>query len=144
MELKVKLQEPTMMDAMRETMWYVDPEIQSLDVAAGVVHNSKWFSIITADGDHHIGACTLYNYDAHEAQLGIRIGDRGYWNLGYGTDATLLLLQYGFEVMGLQRIWLKVLPENIRAIRCYEKCGFTRVGKLALDGYEFVTMEKRR
>lgn len=142
--MKVILQEPSVASIMQETMWYTDPEIQSLDVAAGTVHNSRWFSIVTVDGNHHIGSCVLYNYDDHEAQLGIRIGDRNYWNLGYGTDATLLLLKYGFEVMGLQHIWLKVLPENIRAIRCYEKCGFTIAGKLALDGYEFVTMEKRR
>lgn len=144
MELKVKLEEPTMMNAMRETMWYTDPELRSLDVAAGTVHNSKWFSIVTVDGDHHIGSCTLYNYKDYQAEFGIRIGDKNYWNRGYGTDATLLLLKYGFEVMGLQLVWLKVLPENIRAIRCYEKCGFTRTGKLALDGYEFATMEKRR
>lgn len=133
-----------MMDAARETMWYVDPEIRSLDVAAGTIRNAKWFSIVTVDGNHHIGLCVLYNYDNYMGELGVRIGDKNYWNRGYGTDATLLLVQYGFEVMGLQLIWLKVLPENIRAIRCYEKCGFTKVGKLALDEYEFVTMEKRR
>jgi RimJ/RimL family protein N-acetyltransferase len=36
-----------------------------------------------------------------------------------------------------------VLDSNIRAIKCYEKCGFARYGNLALDGYSFILMEKK-
>ncbi|MBO0702614.1 MAG: GNAT family N-acetyltransferase [Candidatus Dormibacteraeota bacterium] len=47
---------------------------------------------------------------------------------GIGTAATRLVLRHGFEVLGLHRIDLRVLETNLRAIRCYERCGFVREG----------------
>lgn len=47
---------------------------------------------------------------------------------GVGTAVTRLVLQHAFDVMTLHRVDLRVLETNIRAIRCYERCGFTREG----------------
>ena len=43
--------------------------------------------------------------------------------------ATRLVLQYGFEVVGLHRIDLRVLAYNERAIACYRRCGFVEEGR---------------
>jgi RimJ/RimL family protein N-acetyltransferase len=37
------------------------------------------------------------------------------------------LVRRGFEELGLERIWLQVFAVNARAIRAYEKAGFTTV-----------------
>lgn len=60
----------------------------------------------------------------------IGIFDPALHSKGMGTEATLLLLAYGFDQMKLHRIELKVLEYNHRAMRCYEKCGFRKEGVL--------------
>lgn len=139
---KVRLRERRPADVLRETNWNT-PELQALDPSVDVIQNSWQYSIETLAGVH-IGMCAIYNVSGSEGQLGIRIGNKDYWDKGYGTDAVDVLTNHYLTMGGLTRIWLKVLPVNIRAIRCYAKCGFKEYGKLALGGYEFTVMEGRR
>jgi len=120
--------------------WQKDNDVVRYDPSVGSPIVVVSLSIDTLDGIH-IGQCSLYDLTAYDVQLGIRIGDKNYWNMGYGTEAVELLSKYGFETMNVNRIWLKVLPENIGAIRCYEKCGYRNCGALYLYGYNFITME---
>jgi RimJ/RimL family protein N-acetyltransferase len=62
------------------------------------------------------------------ATLGIALG-RDHLGRGYGTDATRVLVAYGFREMGLHRIQLGVAPFNQAGIRAYEKAGFTEEGR---------------
>jgi RimJ/RimL family protein N-acetyltransferase len=59
----------------------------------------------------------------------IMIGPRGR-DRGLGTDATRLIVGYGFENLGLHRISLEVYDFNPRARRVYEKAGFVAEGVL--------------
>ena len=138
---KVKLRDKIPEDLARIASWSLDPETQRLDPPAGELFNYRDFSIVTLAGEL-VGTCTLYNHTVDEIQLGIRIG-KLYWDKGYGTDAVNLSTSYAFFVMNVKRVWLKVLPQNTRAIHCYEKCGFVYAGKLALSGYDFTVMEIR-
>ncbi|WP_370541814.1 GNAT family N-acetyltransferase [Alicyclobacillus sp. SO9] len=49
---------------------------------------------------------------------------------GYGTEATAIMLEYGFGILNLHRIDLDVYSINERAIHVYEKVGFKREGVL--------------
>ncbi|MGE5558044.1 MAG: GNAT family N-acetyltransferase [Bacillota bacterium] len=69
-------------------------------------------------------------WPAKEAEIRIRIGEKEYWNMGYGTTAVDILLEKAFREMGLEHIYLRVYDFNLRAIRCYEKCGFRKMGIL--------------
>lgn len=69
-----------------------------------------------------------------EAELRIRIGERAYWNKGYGTDAVLSMLRYAFFDLGLRTVYLRVFADNARAVSCYRKCGFTPEGVLEREG----------
>lgn len=140
---KVIIRDTVTTDLLNSVIWQIDEEIRRLDPVAGTPVPALACSIDSLDGVH-IGTCSLYDFIGNSIQLGIRIGNRDYWNRGYGTEAAFLLVQYAFEVMIVGRVWLKVLPENIRAIRCYEKAGFRKYGRLALNGYEFVVMEVLR
>jgi diamine N-acetyltransferase len=62
------------------------------------------------------------------ANYGIVIGEKSAWNQGYGTEATKLMVAYGFDVLGLQNIMLEVYAINAGGIRAYEKAGFQRIG----------------
>ncbi len=75
-----------------------------------------------------IGTCAFDSIDwrLHAAEFGIMIGDKASWNRGYGTEAVRLLVQHGFNTLNLNRIFLHVFENNPRAIRAYEKAGFTQ------------------
>ena len=59
-----------------------------------------------------------------EATLGIVL-DPNYVNMGYGTEIILNYLDYFFNNMNMKTMYLEVAKFNKRAIKCYEKSGFT-------------------
>lgn len=58
------------------------------------------------------------------AELGYWIGEP-FWNKGIGTNAVKLIVGYGFEKIGLQRIYASVFDFNKASQRVLEKSGFT-------------------
>ncbi|HET6209702.1 MAG TPA: GNAT family protein [Jatrophihabitans sp.] len=78
-----------------------------------------------------IGDCGLFHFDqrAGTAELGIGIGDRDYQGNGYGREAVTLLVDYGFRLLNLRKIWLETLAYNERAIRSYQAVGFVEEGR---------------
>ena len=74
-----------------------------------------------------IGSCSIEPMWSHRnAWVAIGIGNPAYRGKGYGTDAMRLLIGYGFRELDLQKITLSAFNYNQRAIRSYEKAGFTR------------------
>jgi RimJ/RimL family protein N-acetyltransferase len=71
---------------------------------------------------------------AREAEIRISIGDKRYWNRGYGTEALQEALWAAFHELSLNRVYLRVRADNSRAIRTYEKVGFRTVGRLQATG----------
>ena len=100
------------------------------------------FAIETLDG-LHIGNCMFYDISEAkgEAELGIMIGDRRYWNKAYGTDAVNTVLQYVFTQTRLRRVYLHTLDWNVRAQKSFEKCGFVAKGRVNRNGHTFIAME---
>jgi RimJ/RimL family protein N-acetyltransferase len=54
--------------------------------------------------------------------------DRRFWHQGYGTESTMLMLQYGFMELNLNRIQTQDMEENIGGQRTDEKCGLKYEG----------------
>ncbi len=160
---KVRLREKRLADAKRDYAWETDPELARLDAATTVVitfqeylsnyarelryppSTSRRFAIETVAGEH-IGNCAYYNVDEAkgEAELGIIIGNRDYWDKGYGADVITALVNYIFCETSLHRIYLKTLKFNGRAQKCFQKCGFIPCGYLDRDGHSFLLMEMPR
>ncbi|MGQ9907544.1 MAG: GNAT family N-acetyltransferase [Candidatus Flexifilum sp.] len=91
------------------------------------------FIIVVKETDTPIGQVALYRIDRvqQEAEFGrIMIGEASASGKGYAREATQLIVQrFGFEQLGLRRIYLEVFADNAPAIAIYEKCGFRRVGE---------------
>jgi len=89
------------------------------------------YSIIDIKNDKLIGIVGLSNVDYlhRTAEIGIFIGDKSYWNKGYGEEAMKLLLKYSFCYLNLRNVMLRVFSYNHSAIKCYEKIGFKMIGK---------------
>lgn len=107
--------------------------------------NSRYFGVDTLEGKH-IGNCSYYHLDERnsETELGIMIGDRDYWDKGYGEDTVTALVQYIFSTIGIKRVYLKTLEKNMRAQKCFQKCGFVWCGRLLNHDFNFVLMEISR
>lgn len=54
--------------------------------------------------------------------------DRRYQALGFGTSALELLVREIFDQTGCPRIMLGVKPDNVAAIRLYQRAGFRPAG----------------
>lgn len=63
------------------------------------------------------------------AEYGILIGEKDCWGKGYGTETTILILDYAFTVLGLHSILLATHAFNERAIRAYTRAGFRVIGR---------------
>ena len=85
--------------------------------------HAAMFSMLEKDTRQFIGNIEFMNRKGDEAEWGIVMTHK-MQNKGYGTEALKRSVEYGFTVLGLQRIYLGVYADNPRAIHVYEKCGF--------------------
>jgi RimJ/RimL family protein N-acetyltransferase len=90
----------------------------------------RGFCIYECANMHLIGIAELRRINTEErtATFGILIGEKSCWNHGYGTEATRLLLDYGFNTIGLHNIMLSAASTNERAIKAYTNAGFHLIG----------------
>ena len=91
--------------------------------------------ICDMDTDRPLGSVYIRDIDRrhNKAEYGIFIGEPDARGRGAGAAAARLMLRYCFEEQGLHRVYLRVLSENLQAIRSYEKAGFVREGFLKGD-----------
>ena len=92
--------------------------------------NDFAFNIRTLTDDRFVGFVGLWvrNWASADGRVGIGIGEAADRGRGFGTEAMQLVLRYAFAELGLARVSLEALAENRRAIRSYEKAGFTLEG----------------
>ncbi|MCB8960434.1 MAG: GNAT family N-acetyltransferase [Ardenticatenales bacterium] len=88
------------------------------------------YAITLKDDPAYIGEVVLNDIDweNRSASFRIALGSSRYFGKGYGSEATRLLIDYGFRELKLHRIELEVYDFNPRAQHVYEKAGFMREG----------------
>ncbi len=144
-------------DIPRFVRWLNDPEVtQFLMISSplSTAMEEKWFDnqlqipvhsgqvlaieVFETEEWVHIGTTGIHNVDPvhRTGEFGIFIGEKTYWNRGFGRETTRLLLRHGFEHLNLNRIYLLVYENNLRAMKAYEAAGFTREGVLRQAVYK--------
>ena len=144
---KARLRPVRAADAKITVQWRNDPDVR--DFALGyrypvtLAMERKWYAqALTSDGkDAHfavedvvdgrlVGIVSLVQIDliSKNACFGIVMGDKKRQGRGIGTDATRVVVQYGFDMLNLNRIYLLVPAYNARAKSVYRKIGFVREG----------------
>lgn len=98
---------------------------------------TKYFlSMLKSKEDYHfiiildhqvIGHISLSKRKGDWYETQIVIGEKEYWNRGYGPKAITLLVSKA-KHLGISKIYLEVRPDNLRAVKAYEKCGFVKKG----------------
>jgi len=89
------------------------------------------FYIADVKNENVIGIVRLMrvNLVNRSAVAGIFIGDKNIRGKGIGTDATNLLLDFGFNVLNLRNIMTEVFSFNKASLKVCEKCGFKEIGR---------------
>lgn len=88
------------------------------------------FLIFAKESNKIVGEVVINDIYRNNRSAGIRIiiNKKEDFSKGYGSEALILALNYGFGMLNLHRIELEVFPFNQRAIHVYEKIGFKREG----------------
>lgn len=73
--------------------------------------------------DKVLGTCgfTSFNIDENSAEIGYVL-NRRFWGNGIASEAARAVITFGFEVLGLDLIYAKFIPENKGSRRVLEKC----------------------
>ncbi len=107
----------------------------------------NWFERISTDttrvdlviclheNDQPIGDLSMLEIDNQNRKAIVRISifDSACWGSGFGTEAMSLLIDYGFNILNLNRIGLDVFAYNERGIKSYKKLGFKEEGRIRQD-----------
>src|SRR5487761_1095826 len=136
---KTRLRRKRASDAPVDYAWRRDPELARFDAVAplrssysdflvayreDIDYTSPYrrvYAIEDLDGQH-IGNVMYYNIDERRkaAEIGITIGDKRYWDRGYGRDVVRTFLRYLFNEIGMERVYLNTLDWNVRAQRSFQ------------------------
>jgi len=147
---RVRLRAVEREDVKKFYVWVNDPEVTrhlSLYLPMSTVDEENWFDSMTkrdqsekalaievrdGNGWKMVGNCGVFGIDTVNrlGELGIMLGEKDEWNKGYGTETMTLLLRHCFDTLNLNRVFLHVYAENLRAKRAYEKAGFVEEGRL--------------
>lgn len=137
--MKVELRELSLNDTDKIVKWrnqdfvlenFIDKRLITKESHINYFHSRietglvKQF-IIECDGVD-VGTTFLrdIDYQKKEAEFGIFIGEKDYLSKGVGSKAAKLIIEFGFEKLQLDKIFLRVLSNNTRAQKSYEKVGF--------------------
>lgn len=85
-------------------------------------HSSRVDFVIDVDGEV-AGSVAFINVDRHKAQVSAWVSPQ-YWRRGLSLNALRMLVQFGFETLGLVRIYAYHYTENRRTAGLLEKAGF--------------------
>jgi RimJ/RimL family protein N-acetyltransferase len=147
---RIRLRAPERSDIPQFVDWLNDPEVLAgIDIFLPLsrVDEEGWFDqmtqkppsqhplvieVKTGDAWKSIGntGFDIIDWRTRQAEIGIVIGEKAFWNNGYGTEVMRLMVDHGFRTLNLNRIYLRVYETNPRAVRCYEKVGFKQEGRL--------------
>jgi RimJ/RimL family protein N-acetyltransferase len=88
----------------------------------------KWqLALVTRDGGRLIGNCGIRvnDPDLREANIGYEL-DPEFWGQGYASEAARAILRFGFEELGMHRVWAECVADNAGSVRVLEKLGMRR------------------
>ena len=94
----------------------------------------RYDAVIEAD-DIPCGTIGLLSIDLKnsKAEYYIAMGDTSFKGKGIATQASKLILDYGFKKLKLNRIYLYTEIENVPAQKLFEKLGFVKEGCIRSD-----------
>lgn len=143
----VSLREFAEQDIGLKVKWINDPannQYLHYDIPIEYEKTLHWFRLkdnahrmdctIEYDGEP-VGVIGILSIDSvsKKAEYYITVGNTAYKRRGIATKATMLILEYAFEDLELNKVYLTVDADNENACRLYEKVGMTCEGVFRED-----------
>ncbi|QWT84464.1 MULTISPECIES: GNAT family N-acetyltransferase [Chryseobacterium] len=133
--------------------WLNDPEIKYLTNTPDFSKEDqqKWFAGLENNktywvkGIQHnhkiIGVVGLKKIDLTNktAEYFVYIGEKEYWGKGLSADLFKLIFKVAKDQLNLESLYLNVIPGNTRAVKAYEKAGFS----ISDNSDSYITMSLR-
>jgi RimJ/RimL family protein N-acetyltransferase len=116
-------------DAKEFVGWFLDYQKQAPRI--------KFQLAVTLKSDELlIGNCgiRMNKPNALQADIGYEL-DPKYWNHGYATEAARAIVDYGFSILGLHRVWSWCVSDNVGSAHVLEKLGMRQEGRLIQNEY---------
>jgi len=104
------------------------------------------WAVVRKDTDEFIGDCgiTIQNIDGEEKpEIGYHIR-RGYWKMGYATEAATACRDYGFNVLGLEELGGDIRAENFASRKVAEKIGMKLQKEYIKNGLSMVAYSVKK
>ena len=78
-----------------------------------------------------IGSVYLRDIDMEKkiAEYGIFIGEEDYLGFGFGSLACRMICEYSRDTLGLKKLSLRLMEDNIPALKSYESAGFIKTNR---------------
>ncbi len=98
---------------------------------------SNW-AVIRKEDEAFLGKCGLSGLpDNSDIEISY-ILDEPYWGMGYATEISKAVLDYGFNQLNLKRIAALVYPQNSPSIKVIEKIGMKYQKEAEYWGIKFL------
>jgi RimJ/RimL family protein N-acetyltransferase len=93
--------------------------------------DARSLEIHVAEDGRYIGIVGLKGIDPihRHAEMGITIGRKEDWGKGFGFDAIVTCLRYGFDTLGLHSVKIRAHEDHARGLALYRRVGFVDVGR---------------
>ncbi|MCR2803485.1 GNAT family N-acetyltransferase [Paenibacillus soyae] len=86
-------------------------------------------AVVLKENGELIGGSGLRSFDPRQGEIGYCF-NRSHWRNGYASEAASELLRFGFEELGLHRIFATCRPDNLGSAAVMRKIGMTFEGHM--------------
>lgn len=100
-----------------QRIWYNELEKNPNYSVKGIKYDGKIIGVV---------GLKKINLESKQAEYFGYIGEKEYWGKGLSSKIFTLIIKECREI-GINYLYLNVIPENKRAIRAYEKAGFKQI-----------------
>jgi [ribosomal protein S5]-alanine N-acetyltransferase len=127
-------------------LWLNDPEVnrylesrftvQTVESCRQYVRDAEadpsahLFGLFDRHSGKHIGNIKIVVVSTvhRSGEIGLFIGEKSYWGLGFATEAIGALTKWCFESLSLEKIEAGCYDENLASVRAFLKSGYTVEG----------------
>jgi len=109
-----------------ETAGFID---MVLGMRLQVPRRNFELALVLKENNQMIGGAGLQISEPKQGEVGYCLS-KHYWKQGYASEAAAALLEFGFEELGLHRIYATCRPGNIGSARVMQKIGMAYEGHL--------------
>ncbi|WP_166279425.1 GNAT family N-acetyltransferase [Saccharibacillus alkalitolerans] len=120
---------------VRHSIWGPNTEEQTKEYVAQLIEMQREmprmsFELVDAlkETGELIGGCGIHAA-GFNAEIGYTFNPR-FWGSGYASEAAFALLRFGFEELGVHRIYATCRPDNEASAKVMQRIGMKREGRM--------------